>query len=70
MKAITEKVKRAIADLRPAFDKSGLASLWRRRFRTLSRAHASALARSSSLYMHRQVPSMKQTTCTLPGALR
>jgi hypothetical protein len=28
MKAITEKVIQAIAELRPAFDKSGLASLW------------------------------------------
>ena len=28
MKAITEKLKQAVADLRPAFDQSGLASLW------------------------------------------
>jgi len=28
MKAITEKLKQAVAALRPAFDQSGLASLW------------------------------------------
>ena len=28
MKAITEKLKQAVADLRPAFDQSGLVSLW------------------------------------------